>query len=362
MNTSTAAPDLEQAFSLIEQGNGSEEKHDYWEAADAFAKATEILQRLSDDIHEQLVQNGDSSEEKEKSNIALLYGQQSREYLHKARDCLILAMRQENDRDRDDMSANQEQEEPLLPPSPSYQSLSKEDAEKRLFIFKRLFSKGELNIASLPSDAATEDEKPVQEQQLSLEERMMQLNENLPSGFKTSDQRMRDINRGLSRLGLSLYSAADRPPPFSSHTIEAPKSEGEQVDEIIQQAHDEVSMQQISSTAETGEKAKSSSVLDSLAEEVGDSLLMRNEEELEDLDDSNSSNEDDDNDLAAGDFMEIQDNIVEAQAKLAQLIALMELDEDEDDAEIKFDQCHGKKLLKESRTLLLQATKRWDES
>ena len=53
-----------------------------------------------------------------------------------------------------------------------------------------------------------EDPKTIHEQESSLEARLQELNASLPAAFKTEKERMRDLNRGLARLGLSLIPDA----------------------------------------------------------------------------------------------------------------------------------------------------------
>jgi hypothetical protein len=242
--------DLEEAFSLIQQGKDFIQVDAHWDAAEAFDQAREILKQLAD-ATDKNDNNDDHNQEEEKNKIAALYQSQSREYLHRARESLLAAMNDESESDQAPVESGtgtggggggEELEDPV------YLTLSDEDAEKRLRIFARLFSRElQLSVATVPTKENADDddnnssinnEKPVLEQQSSLEERLMQLNASLPSGFKTSTERMQDINRGLGRLGLSLYSAADEKP-----SLALAKSESDQVDDIIQQAKDELAMQ-----------------------------------------------------------------------------------------------------------------------
>ncbi|OEU20866.1 hypothetical protein FRACYDRAFT_234498 [Fragilariopsis cylindrus CCMP1102] len=79
------------------------------------------------------------------------------------------------------------------------------------------------------------------DQQWSLEERLQNLNKTLPSSFKSTDERMSEVNKGLNKLGLSLYTQKE---PFARFaTEELPKSEEEQIDEIMNQATDEANVE-----------------------------------------------------------------------------------------------------------------------
>ena len=59
--------------------------------------------------------------------------------------------------------------------------------------------------------------------------------------MKTSEERMDDLNKGLNRLGLSLYPQKQ---PFERFMKEEmPKDEDEQVEGIMAQARDEVAIE-----------------------------------------------------------------------------------------------------------------------
>lgn len=185
----------------------------------------------------------------------------------------------------------------------------------------------------------------------------MELNATIPKGFKTSDERMQDINRGLNRLGLSLYTEGPTKPK-----VEPTKSTSQQVADIIAQASDEVAMERT-----TG------------------STLLTNDQEGENSevvlsDDSDSINSGDDDDSVLSDeipklqnVQKIRDQVAAAQAKLAELVALMDtipsVEEEEEaalDSQDKltsspssFDPAFGKKTLKDANDSLRKALKLW---
>lgn len=356
MSSSSSSPvDLEEAFSLIQQGKDSAEVDAYWDAAEFFDKASEILQGLAE---AEETSTDVKKNEDEIKKIVALYQSQSREYFHRARDSLLTAMKDENESDQ--VLLKEGDTDACAPgggvEDPVYLTLSDEDAEKRLRIFARLFSRESLLSLGEATKVDGEAVKPVLEQQSSLEDRLNQLNASLPSGFKTSNERMQDINRGLNRLGMSLYSAADAKP-----ALEIEKSEIDQVADIIQQAKDEMAMQSADSTNQPVSGVTISGSSAGIIDE--DALLLMNDEEEEDDDDSDG---DDDikNEMDVEDVTAIREKVVEAQAKLAEIIALLDIDEEATDGAghvtIK-NQGPGKKALRQARIFLQQAGQKWVE-
>jgi hypothetical protein len=361
MSSNSSSPiDLEEAFSLIHQGKDFVAVDAHWDAAEVLDKASEILQGLAGAEET----NDKKDDDNEKKKIVALYQSQSREYFHRARDCLLTAMKDENasdqvlvkEGDTDAGAAVGEVEDPV------YLTLSDEDAEKRLKIFARLFSRETLlsvvgeatNVDATTVDG--DDGKPVLEQQCSLEDRLMQLNASLPSGFKTSTERMQDINRGLNRLGMSLHSAADSKP-----ALEIEKSEIDQVADIIQQAKDELAMQPVVDSTSQPVSGVSGSTGAGIIDE--DAILLMNDEDEEDND---GSDDDDDikNEMDVEDVTAIREKVVEAQAKLAEIIALLDIDEEATDGAGHVtiqNQGPGKKALREARLFLQQAGQKWVE-
>lgn len=324
----TTNSSLEDAFRLIQEGKDFVTVDASWEAADAFSQAQCILNDLA------------AVEAAKDEKIAALYKQQSREYLHQARTALITALQQEHETDQG--SSDEE---------PFYLDLSEEDATSRLRLFARLFSR-EMNLTTTPE----QQDANALEQQSSLEDRLTQLNASLPSGFKTSNERMQNINRGLNRLGLSLYSAADE---NKSSVVEPEKSDTDQVADIIQQAKDEISMQP--ATEATGVTPNGDSGIGGIDE---DALLLMNEEDDDD-DGSDADSDDLRNEMDIDDAHAIRDKVVDAQAKLAEIVALLDVDDQDTDGVGHVtisNQGPAKKALRSARILLQQATRQWTEA
>ena len=263
--------------------------------------------------------NGHNEADEEQARISTLYRQQSQEYMAKARENFVKAVKQEI-------------EEDVFADSPAFLALSDDESKKRVKLFCHLFG-GEKHLL-------VQVDQSVEDQETSLAERLAKLNESLPKGFKTSDERMRDIDRGLNRLGLSLYSHADEKPK-----IELPKSETDQLNEIIAQAKDEARFGD-------SEGGKASSGTWAEADSLDDESIAS----------ANSASVDSAEKLDIQDRKAIQDYVVEAQAKLAELVALLEVDLDDKAADQDFDHSQARKVLKESRRVLLKASKQWDEA
>jgi hypothetical protein len=198
----------------------------------------------------------------------------------------------------------------------------------------------------------------VQELQSSLEDRLMQLNKSLPQGFKTSDERMRDINRGLNRLGLSFYSNAD-PAPTTSVTSSMQlsqstiKSESEQVDDLIAQAKDEATL--MGDPVAVTDHASAASSSSNTAS--GDAVISYFESMLAAADANDETD-----DLTPDVVEEIRDCVAEVQASLAELMALLSEsiqsnDGDDDDSTVLLDRTTAKQMLQQAGIGLVQATK-----
>jgi hypothetical protein len=329
---------LEKAFELLHKGKEAHSKGDSWNAADKFVQAREILKTLAE------VQPKTTEDEQQ---IAQLYESKTKEYLHTSRQCLIEAMKQEKDQDEKEDA------------TPFFSSLTDEQAEQRIRIFHSLFSKRLENTA--PGEGAVD-------QQWNIEERLMELNASLPKGFKTSDERMSDINRGLNRLGLSLYTQKE---PFARLQEHVPKDEEDQVADIIAQAHDEVATERNFSSDAL--PAKGPAVKDDDDDDDDDDDVDDEEDEYEEGDLKL-----DDDQLA---IKQIRKKVVKAQVKLAELVVLLDEakamkkredeendlhgDESEEEASEKgADEVlrSGKKKLKSARKDLEKALTEWTEN
>ena len=318
--------DLDKVFQLIEEGSELEKRSDFWEAADRFGRAMMLLHQLAE---------SSPSHTKEQEKIVELYRTKSHEYRHTARESLIQALQQENEQD----SKNE---------TTIVSNMSMQQAEARIKTFSLLFSK------------TIED---MEEKTSSLEERLMELNASLPSGFKTSKERMADINRGLGRLGLSLYSNSNH---GSSTDIGPPQSEEDQVAQIIAQAKDEVRYNKPATDAD-GKNESQVSVDTSVDVDTSDSEDSEDSVSLDDLIDE----------PVLKNRKAIRHKVLKAQVKLAELIALLNIEPDinlSDDADEKvskndddkdklaaFDLDYGKATLNAARNYLNKALKEWPE-
>ncbi|KAL3945530.1 MAG: hypothetical protein SGBAC_000354 [Bacillariaceae sp.] len=264
---------LEQVFALIKEGKSTKET-DLWGAAYKFGEARILLELLA-------TEHPRSTEEEQQ--IATLYERQAWAYLNESRQCLIEAMKAEKEKD--------EKKE-----STTFSNLSDDESASRLNIFSSLFSR----------KVKTEPEEITMENQSSLEDRLRNLNASLPSGFKTSEERMDDLNSGLNRLGLSLYEQKPAFSRFIEDTI--PKDENEQVEDIIAQAKDEVNFENVMAQHSTTGIVKNSNDDDSISD-------------VEDDSDSDGNIELDDEQLA---MKKARKRVVKAQTKLAEFVALID--------------------------------------
>jgi len=223
-----------------------------------------------------------------------------------------------------------------------------------------LFSKFEKK-----NKAAAEDDIDVEEQQWSLEERLQELNASLPNDLKSADERMKDLDKGLNRLGLSVFP---QKAPFARFMKEElPKDEDEQIADVIAQAQDEVAVDQ-----QFGEASK----------------VLGKKTDTDDDDDDDLSDSEDDEDAESDGLLEdeqlamkvIRRRAVKAQMKLAQLVAYLDeataaknkedadedLNGDDDDSIEKPDYTtylvSGKKKLRGARRDLKKALEEWADS
>lgn len=322
--------DLDKAFELIKKGNAFEKSGNHWGAADSYGHAMVLLQQLADT-------SPSTPSDEEHVKILQLYKNKSREYRKCARECLIKALQFEKETD------SESKELPLAA------MVSDQEAGRRANIFAMLYSK------------AVEENVDVGHKTSKLEERLMELNASLPSGFKTDSERLAGINRGLRRLGLSLYSSSDDH-LSSSIEVHVPQSEDEQVAQIIAQAKDEVKYTKPKESKDEPSAASADLCVDTSDSDEDDSV------DLEDIDDE----------AVLKNRKAIGRKVVKAQVKLAELIALLntnpevsddiggdEEDGENDDSKEKnagFDLEYGRETLTAARNYLDKALKVWSEN
>jgi hypothetical protein len=367
-------PDLEQVFSSIQKGNDYHDDQKYWEAAKAYTEARSTLLQLSDDQLPPPPQvtenNNDKHVEEERHRVQLLYRQQARDYLHRARESFIAALRSEDEGDRQLTLDTPTIVEKLM------KGNDKETCSDRLRVFALLFSNEKIL-------ETTTKRIPLEEQESSLEERLRTLTANMPTAAKSTQERLQDLNKGLKGLGVSLPSSTPKTTNSISmellHSTNNNKSDFEQVQDIISQAKDEVQMEQLYYSSKTNEdgpaETTSSSAL--LQEDDADALMetmidaveaaKNSNEENDSVSDGHDSGTDNDdpssyNDpFSSSDLAFFQDRVNEAQASLAELNAMLEVEDGEETA-LLFDADTGKHALDTALRYLQQVQKRWKEA
>ncbi len=265
--------DLDKAFELIEEGNELKKNEKHWQAASKYGEAHCLLEKLATET---------PSTTDEEQKIGTLYRTKSRHYTQMARSSLIEALEQEKEQDS--------QSDSILVVS----TISMQEAENRIRIFSMLFSRTSQDVGEKTS---------------MLEERLMELNASLPSGFKTDKERLADINRGLGRLGLSLYPNSNH---GSSTDIQPPQCEEDQVAEIIAQAKDEVRYEK-PAAGETNVHADTSNDVDDSSTEISEESFSEDSISADDLVDE----------PIFKNRKAIRHKVVKAQVKLAELLALL---------------------------------------
>jgi hypothetical protein len=337
---------LEKAFDSIRIGNEYESVNDFWKAAHFFEDAQRLLHSLS-------LQNPPADSTEENDKIASLLKEQSMEYLTRARNCFINALKNECKLGAcssvDSSSQALHLESGIL--------LSDEECIERISLFGMLFAKALSDIPIIQGCSNQNDIK-IEEQESSLEDRLLQLNKSLPPSCKSEEERLRQLNRSLGRIGLSLYS--DTKPLSGAFAIDAPKSEFDQIEDVIAQAKDEAtligSFTETGNTTETGQSSRADDIPKNNLLCVDD---VSDTESPSDVDDESSGNEEK-ADLTPEICRELHDSVAEVQVSLAELNAFLEVDKD-GYATIQFDQASGKRILKQSMSLLFQVKKKWDE-
>ena len=367
-SSSAAGNDLECVFRLIEQGNSLKDDKKYWEAATAYAQARRKLLQLAHNCETATT----PSDKNNDAQIQRLYREQARDYLHRARKALLQGLKEEDE-------ADQQKTADLLPTV--VEQIQDEVGAERLRLFAGLFAKETLlNTNNLTINQSTTinqlpSEQPEQapSSESSLEDRLRNLNANLPSNLKTTDERIRDIHKGLVGLGVSRIEASSTTKPAVLPASNKSLSDVEQVEDIIAQAQDQVRLEQMyTDTAPEKPSSSTSGVSQDEADDLMDNMMdavaaARNREKGEDdTDDGSASCKDGEEDepsfasptFTASDLAYFQDRVNEAQVSLAELNALLDLG-DEPDAELLFDVDAGKHALDSAVRYLQQVQKKW---
>lgn len=255
----------EDPFALIEEGNRLEEEGKFWEAAEAFGRAFLALDELSSATRSKASEqravcttsdNKDDFRKRikkavEMEKIAALYKNQGMGYKNRAKGCVMSAIKEEV-------------------PGEGIE-LAEDILTKRRVIFQSLYAcLGDL--VSSPEPKEQQEERESNEMDLSadepeslfdipvapvasnvdvekktadvydLEARLANINSTIPSNLKTEDERMADIQKSVKGLGGYVMPISD---DIKRHTIkhEKPTTQEEQIKQIIEQAKDEVRLE-----------------------------------------------------------------------------------------------------------------------
>jgi hypothetical protein len=355
--TSPNDDSVERAFELLQQAKSLEANKDFWKASEVYVQARQLLQALAD---EAACTSPEETNYEEQQQISILYSDKAQEYWSQSRQCLIQAMEQEKKKDEDDVKKDRTA-------SPSCNLIDDDQAEARNQTFSALFSR---TIAEKVTNI--QNDENIIDQQWSIEERLQELNKSLPSGFKTDDERMAEINKGLNKLGLSLPHTQQK--PFARFQDALPKSEEEQIDDIMAQAQDEAVFEQ---HQERMSGIGGASVVPLAKTHDDDEADLSNDDD--DSDDESGDEELEDDQLA---IKKIRKKVVKAQVKIAELVALLDeanaaaakeskpitketvlTDDDSDDrSDVAGILEPGKKKLRSARRDLRKALEEWNDA
>jgi len=392
-------------FALIEQGNEFEIKEDWWEAAHSFLQASTILRAKSEYNNNNLLTSPSTSTSTPTSTpthmndgnpnanvntntvkqrkVAALFADESVVYLHRARKSMISALNsevdedvqiasnlptrvkvlsilldgRENDDDDDgDSSGNVSSEmfQPRMETLESSQRLRRRELFQQLFIsWKeeiRENNEGKTSIKNENENDQVNGEAKV----LSLEERLAMLETTLPSQMKSDDQRMKDLQRSLSGLGVtvpvsvsSYHSTSDANGNGNSnlHSLlheNNDLSEEDQIDAIMNMAKDEVKLDnELSGSCNGNGKSEIHDVRELLKKS---SIRIDLDPSYDDLDDD-SNTDDDSSDYGNDPEMAFWKNL--------------DIPREEKKAETKIEEM--KQYLATAQQLLLQASLCLDE-
>jgi hypothetical protein len=347
--------ELEQAFAAIRQGKVDEFRGHFWEAAASFERARHLLKQLASQVP------SDTADE-ELCKIYRLYQEQSYEYMHHARLALMEGLKEEMQTDLVAKAAGVIGDgQDSTTHRYACQNLSDEDVKKRVKLFSSLFAQEVTIESALVAiadgtqheivDSISTQQPSIQSQEASLEERLRQLNANLPKNLKSSDERLQDINHGMAKLGISL--------PVAPLTFKPRKSASQEVEDIIAQAQDEVAMEQALSGGKDTVSTQDSVISDN-DDDADDGSLLSNADSL--LPDEVP---------VLQNVSVIQEEIAAAHAKLAELLAMLddlpkEAKQEKGDNQdgqpansTRLDPFYGKKMLQDAKQSVRKALRLW---
>lgn len=375
--------DLEQVFESIEKGNTLCDDKKYWEAATAYTEARrQLLSLVQENSDAAAAANGQDSTEA--AQIRELYKRQARDYLHRARKTLLDALEQEDAADQALELDQPTRHEQFTADNANIKDDGGSDTSlERLRLFAWLFANEDSLQVSLTN--TTTNSIPTAQLESSLEDRFRALSASLPQSVKTSDERMRDLNKGLRHLGISVPASSYSSKPKQELFELNARSEVDQVEDIIEQAKDEARMEELhpsldkdqpptSTTNGMTDNSDSVDAAGKLVDSMIDAVEAARSLQKHDEDDDNDSMEDpgsgsqgdtSSNRLTADDLAYFQDRVNEAQACLAEFNAMLDRDdeaEDEEDVGLLFDADTGKHALDSALRYLQQVQKRWKDS
>jgi hypothetical protein len=237
-------------FELIHRGNAFASSSSHWSAADAYSRATLALQHRAEAIGNSCTSSNKKNEEEQK--IKALFTTQSTEYFYKARSSLLQAMAFENEQDRVNAAqatcsgATQE---------PMCFLIGSEEEDRRRQIFNRLFCTSKSGVKASPSEEYTsahtdlDIDIPALPTMKIAQVRKFSLQTSNDALCNDSEQRLNTIKKGLERLGVSL---PDNDGKVAS-AIDRELSTEDQVRLVIQQAADEVRVEEHSNTSDSNQ-------------------------------------------------------------------------------------------------------------
>lgn len=330
-------PTIDTAFAHIAEGKKHATAMDTaWSAAENYAQAVQVLVQLEP-----------PSDSPDANNILRLYHQQATYYLQEARKQVIRALGQDVKGDEDAAT----DASPAGPPrsiaqlSQLLQHLPEEERSQRTRLFSQLFTGSTVGV-----EEGTPD---LREQEDQLAARLEQLNQSFPKSLQSEAEKVRELNRGLRRMGLATVEDGASTKP--ALPLSLPKSEFDQINDIIAQAKDEAELN--ATTMNDGDLAAAaaagtlSMTPGGMDEDTNDSVVLLSDDDEVSIDSDDSDAALLVDELTAAQCEQMYTQLVQAQIKLSELVALCEVDA-AGNAELEFDPPQGRALLKETRTLL----------
>jgi hypothetical protein len=223
------AATVEHVFSCIAQGNAARDRGAEWDAAAAYLDAYSGLRQLHETTKDGKVQR--------------LYHQQSVEYYTAARACLIRALQVEEEEEAEKKAIKETATN--IPPHEVVLPL--EERKQRARLWQRFYH------VPLPEEEeeifvnADDDHSDIIDDAAlpALERRLQQLRQALPSHLQSEQERDQQRQRQLQRLGIFTERSSSSTPTTTPMTMARPElTAAEQVQDIITQVREELSLEQ----------------------------------------------------------------------------------------------------------------------